>query len=288
MKWISCFLFLAGLLISNAAISETITVLSYNIKGLPEILGPSHDRFREIGKILKQRRLAGTQPDVVLLQEAFVKRVSELNDEAGYAFVAKGPDSRDAAYDGQIRDVYLNSGLLILSDHPIIATDKTSFGDICRSWDCKANKGVQLAVIKHRVTGREFAVYNTHLQASKENSDIRMKQMNVMAKFIESHGLQMPTFFIGDFNSNPQRPCYNHWLKVSQSQNAGQICLDRLDQCHVPKETDKLMLVQNSKDQHFMSISFDGTVVKAQRNFTETYKGKPLSDHLGYEVQYQF
>lgn len=301
MKWIS---YLSSTLISTSTFAttstdlfdhyakssqRTLSILSYNIKGLPAIIGPSHDRFREIGKILKQRRQTGSQPDIVLLQEAFVKRVSELNAEAGYPYVAKGPESKDVSFDGSTRDVMLNSGLYILSDHPIIYSDKVSYGGLCKSWDCKANKGAQLAIIRHKDSGEEFAIYNTHLQASEEHSQIRIQQMTVLREFIEKNRQDMTTFYIGDFNSNPKRKCYAHWLDISDTVNAGQSCLDNPQECTIPATTDKRMLVLDSKDQHFVdSRSKNIKVLKAERNFTEKFKGKSLSDHLGYEVVYQY
>jgi hypothetical protein len=72
---------------------RTLSVMVYNIKGLPESFrGNTHpDAFTIIGKNLAARRRAGTAPDIVLIQEAFTHRSREIAALSGYKHMIRGP-----------------------------------------------------------------------------------------------------------------------------------------------------------------------------------------------------
>ncbi len=61
---------------NESACSKVVRILNYNVHALPETVSGDNpkDRMRRIGEALASRRQEGTQPDFVLLQEAFDKR----------------------------------------------------------------------------------------------------------------------------------------------------------------------------------------------------------------------
>ena len=62
-----------------------ISVLIYNVWGLPwPVQGNSPQSMTKIGEILGEMRIAGTEPDVVLLQEAFTMKSQPILELSGW------------------------------------------------------------------------------------------------------------------------------------------------------------------------------------------------------------
>ncbi|MES2857213.1 MAG: endonuclease/exonuclease/phosphatase family protein [Bdellovibrionota bacterium] len=274
-------------------------VLTYNVKGLPEVFGgyDNKHRFNEIGKVLGERRAQKTAPQIVLIQEAFVDRTANINAEAKYPFSVKGPNSK--AF-GTEKNRLFGAGLIILSEYPFEKTDNTPFesGD-CAGWDCFANKGVQVAEVK--IDGMPFVlpIFNTHLQASKEECDARIGQMKTLKTFItEKTSYDRPFLMAGDFNITPGQKSFDWWANESGLENVSIGCTTSNAGCEIEPETDPESLLR--VDLHFF---FRGIVrsandplstfrveirpVRIAKTFKEVVRGKKLSDHLGVEVDYE-
>src|SRR6185503_14927626 len=72
------------------------TVLTYNVKGLPWIVaGDRGPALRAIGDRLARLRAVGSQPGVVVLQEAFIAEAREIGARGGYRYQVSGPIVRD-------------------------------------------------------------------------------------------------------------------------------------------------------------------------------------------------
>lgn len=166
--------------------NQPLSVMTFNIKGLP--FPVAYDRtpaLSTIGTKLADLRARGMQPHVVLLQEAFSPSAKALAEIAGYRHVATGPQpgdvkaSADAApstsflgqaswLKGETEGKWVDSGLVIMSDYPIVKTARMAFPeDACAGYDCLAAKGVVVAWIK--VPGRDqpVAIADTHLNARR-------------------------------------------------------------------------------------------------------------------------
>jgi endonuclease/exonuclease/phosphatase family metal-dependent hydrolase len=274
-------LFLPGAAAAQAETEKrTLTVLSYNIKGLPPFAakGYDQDRYADIGRILAQRMKEGAAPDIVLLQESFVDRTRELRKIAGYPYVAEGPRARGL--------FSLSSGLYILSRHPIVQEDRRAFGS-CSDWDCFANKGVQFARIQLPGVPAAVDIYNTHMQASRNRDEIRLRQVKAAADFVrETRGEGTPIIFAGDFNfrfGGPEGSSYSRFLAKTQFHNAAELCLR--NGC-APKED---RILHRTVNHHFIASAPEVRLhpVAMTRNFREKVRGRALSDHLGYEATYE-
>ncbi|RZA09047.1 MAG: hypothetical protein EOP11_02945 [Proteobacteria bacterium] len=276
-----------GALPSASDPSLKFRVLSYNIKGLPSFAAPGfdEDRYGDIGKILADRNLSGSGPDIVALQESFTSRTAELRALANFSFVAKGP--------GAATMMGVDSGLYILSRYPIIKEESRVFGpELCASWDCYSNKGVQLARIKLPGLPMPVDVYNTHMQASRQSDAIRRGQVKIILEFIKAtHAPGAPIIFAGDFNFRPSAGdlSFADFIKGSSLIHAGKLCLSL--KCETAKGYDLRRLYETSVDHQFISEGaedgFTLIPLRAERNFLDPVKGRLLSDHLGYEVQYE-
>src|SRR5690606_29357630 len=133
-----------------------LRILSYNVNDLPRLFGGERSaRLDHIGRDLARRRAEGTAPDVVMLQEAFTRRGERLVTLSGYPYVVRGPGRRAVHKARELsRRVHVthikvprrdmggfltNSGLYILSEHPLVEHQVEMFGEAaCTGFDCLA------------------------------------------------------------------------------------------------------------------------------------------------------
>jgi endonuclease/exonuclease/phosphatase family metal-dependent hydrolase len=261
-------------------------VISYNIKGLPSILTSSeyqNERYALIGEDLSQRLAAGRGADIVLLQEAFSENVRALIRAARYPHLAQGPDERTF--------VGIDSGLYILSRHPILKTARRAFGQMnCAKFDCFANKGMQFARIEVPGLPIPLEVFNTHLQAGREDPPARARQVKMLIEFFqEHHSPGSPVIFGGDFNLRPGRNA-KLFEELSQGlglKHAGETCL-KLG-CAKSADEGWQGIWQNAVDHQFYSdhgaIALEP--VHIERTYDKPIQGFKLSDHLAHEVRFR-
>ena len=297
-----CLIFMLSLSVNAAAITEEksldLTVLSYNIKGLPGIAGGYNNkkRMREIGRLLQERLRQGSAPDIVLIQEAFVGETKHLVNEANYPYVVYGPGKTANDESGDEITRLYGSGLILLSRHKVLGSQQVVFAKKdCGTWDCQSNKGVQLVEIQ--VPGLPFnlSIANTHLQSGRKYDEIRVLQMRTLKRFLAQHlNLESGFIFAGDFNSFPERKSFDYWLETTQLENVGMQCIEQKCESRKIASANSAELLY-TPDQHFYQNSlnvkksdkFQLKPTKAYRNFKEIFMDKPLSDHLGYEVTYR-
>lgn len=272
-----------------------LKVLSYNVKGLPAPLATDGGRLRFIGELLADMRRNNKAPHVIVLQEAFRESVKDLIKASGYPFVEIGPDA-------EAPGKWANSGLYILSEFPISSVSRLAFHPkSCAGWDCYANKGVLKVQI--RIPGMETPVQilNTHMNSNGasgvDQSQVdksKYLQINETKKFLDaSLDRSLPVIFAGDFNMNPRRA---HWQYLNESlalSNAGEICTRKKkaatdETCVVDPSTDSKTLFESTPDHHYFQSGKSLTLIPvfAIKNMRETFNGKELSDHLGYQVHY--
>lgn len=117
----------------------------------------------------------------------------------------------------------VNSGVFILSKHPITQEEITTFGDKCIGVDCFASKGVIYARICKN--GLYFNVLATHMQAwpDVQSQLMRDAQIEQIRKFINSLRVPShePLFFCGDlnidmylYNAQFKHLCYRLQMKM--------------------------------------------------------------------------
>ncbi len=267
--------------------SVEIKVLTYNIKGLPWIT--NLDRLEKIGDILAERRRRGDEPDIVLLQEAYVKQSELLRTRAGYPHAIVGAEGQ--------RGVFTNSsGLELLSNFPIKARFSRLF-EACAFPECFISKGIVGAELEIPEVPHPLQIFNTHLQADTGNDWVRMSQIEDIADFLGGlHFGRRPAIFAGDFNFKPKHVSYTSFLRKLPLVEAGYRCLQAASKgCEVVigtnGQTDWTDVWKSSHDRHFY-YQPEGSRLRIEpirliRNFTEKVDGEFLSDHWGYEVHYR-
>jgi len=289
-----------------------LRLLSYNINGLPKTLTKGKPPlFNRIAEILRERRAAGTQPQVVLLQEAFDKRTSVIADTTGYKYVYKGPGRRDTSRKGRAhwtqatRKAYAlrhdpqkiaGSGLYILSDYPIVDARYKAFdSDACAGFDCLSNKAIQFARLQTPFADEPIDIVNSHFNSRSSAKApgklvlrAHKKQTDVLVKLLSEFRQGYPIVIAGDFNTKQDKryAYFSHSLNLI---DAGEVCLSNRALCALADGTKEDELLFRTNDKQFYESSADIRLqpIWAARNFDELLDGKPLSDHLGYEVHYR-
>lgn len=291
---------------------SVLRILAYNINGLPKTLTKGKlPHFNRIAEILRERRAAGTQPHLVLLQEAFDKRTAVIAETTGYKYVYKGPGRRDTSRKGNAhwnpatRKPYAvrqdpqkiaGSGLYILSDFPLLDAKYKAFdSDECAGFDCLSNKAIQFVRVQTPFASDPIDIVNSHFNsrsAAKAPGKIVLKthkkQTDVLVKFLKQYRKGYPIVIAGDFNTKQDKR-YAYFSKAVGLKDAGTVCLSDRRVCMLEAGTKQDEILFNTNDKQFFDVSSTVRLepIWAARNFDEYVEEKPLSDHLGYEVHYR-
>jgi endonuclease/exonuclease/phosphatase family metal-dependent hydrolase len=212
----------------------SISVLTYNIKGLPwPVAWGRPDAFTQIARHLRQLHVAGSAPEIVVLQEAFTDAARNLGREAGYRYIVNGPaidtpGARDMTHGdarfienkhwwlGETEGKFVGSGLQILSDYPISDIRRIAFPDAaCAGFDCLANKGALMVTVTIPGAPTPITVVTTHLNSRRashsensQSSDAYHRQVAALSRFIrDNRNPDYPLIVAGDFNvgRSPER-----------------------------------------------------------------------------------
>ena len=270
----------------ETAPNARLHVMSYNIKGLPSMLLSSDwkdGRYALIAKTLNARHKDGTAPDVVVLQEAFSEPAAVLLRESGYPHVAAGPPAASM--------LGVNSGLFVLSRFKVLSEASRAFGPkLCLSWDCFSNKGVQMVRLDVPGLPKPLEVFNTHLQAGREDTVARQAQVKILLEFFrEHHAPGNPVVFAGDFNFRPGlgQKSFQHFDEGLRLLHAGKLCLEK--GCAKGRDDGWHGIWERAVDHQFFAA--EGPVrltpVLVERSYREPLEGTRLSDHPAHEVRYE-
>jgi endonuclease/exonuclease/phosphatase family metal-dependent hydrolase len=292
--------------------ARTLTVMVYNIKGLPDALrgGANPDAFTIIGKTLAARRRAGTAPDVVLIQEAFTHRSREIATLAGYRNVVRGPlrPGADTVWLARPflylwraawnRSVHLeSSGLMILTDLDIDGVKPVAFGHrACAGSDCFANKGLLYARVRLPDSGIWVDIIDTHLNSNASSGAgitsilfAHERQVDRIGDILTAKMGDGDAMILGgDFNSNPETIRYAYLRARLDMQDANTDCLLAQTGCDIPRGVDLLNFWRGNELREFYRQGHGITVrpIRATLDFVAPVDGRPLSDHDAVEITY--
>jgi hypothetical protein len=303
---------------TSGVLGHSLTVMSYNVEGLP--VPARFDRAASLDRIaghLADLRKQGRQPNVVMLQEAFAGPAKRIADEAGYRYVAAGPLASavnaapppSAAFEfvaatshlkGEGDGKWLNSGLRILSDYPIVTVERMAFPQwACAGYDCLANKGAVIAWIRIPGSAQPVAFIDTHLNSrsasgvSQARADTAYAfQVAALRQFIATSVPERSVAFLGgDFNTGRAKARRND-LGAGLLSEARNSLLDALASEHEIAQadmSDSQAILQRGKDWLFYrgNARLKVTLTAFEVPFGLQADGSSLSDHLGYEAHYR-
>lgn len=284
----------------------TLSVMTYNVKGLPFPLAYGWaEALEAIGDRLRKLRREGRQPDVILLQEAFIPEAKAIARQAGYAHVLLGPGVKDAAPAGGEADAFVqkaswsrgetvgpqvDSGLVILSDHPIVKASRMTFPEaMCAGFDCLASKGVVIAWIAVPGRAGPVAVADTHLNSRKASgvpvaraNMAFTRQVEAMRAFLRRQVDPRTDLILGgDFNigGDPER------IAAARNLIAGGQEATTITEAAPDQQRDLAAIRERNKDKLYYRglMRLRSLEVPLGEN-----TGKDVfSDHLGYVAHYR-
>ncbi|MDQ7018879.1 MAG: endonuclease/exonuclease/phosphatase family protein [Robiginitomaculum sp.] len=289
-----------------------LRVLTYNINALPSpVIRHKTARLNRIAQILKERREQGTQPDIVVLQEAFGERCNVIIEQSGYKYVVRGPGRKSGknprgtswgvesgrSYAKRAKpQKFMGSGLIILSDYKITNPVFTTFsGQACAGLDCLANKAIVMTEITVPGLDTPVKLVTSHFnsnRSAKAPGAVRLRahqqQTDILAKFLaRTTSMEAPLILAGDFNTKlPAR--YQYFRKEINALDAAESCLKTGTSCALAPQTTPAEVLYLTDDKQFYRSGSATllTPVYIERNFRELLNGRALSDHTGYEVHY--
>lgn len=200
---------------------------------------------------------------------------------------------------GESLGKWVDSGLVILSDYPIVGTHKMAFpAAMCAGFDCLAAKGVLLAWIK--VPGRDtpIAIADTHLNSRKAsgvdvdraNAAYRL-QVTAARNFIRANvPADADIIFDGDFNlgHDPRR--------IADEEAQGGILPGAREATSLASAIDttgmaprdRTAILSRAKDKQYFRAGTDDrlSLHDLEVPFGISNGGTELSDHLGFIASY--
>jgi len=302
----------------SSQVPPDLSVMTYNVHGLPWPIALGRTRaLRAIGARLADMRLHADQPHVVLLQEAFSGDAKSIAIEAKYPFVVNGPSRDDRSFlppspteraftradrplkgegDGKFED----SGLLVLSDYPILDVKRVPYAQYaCAGYDCLANKGIVLVRVDVPGAAQPITIVDTHMNSrgacgvAHSRADVAYGwQAEQLRAFIAGNvPLTVPAIVAGDFNIG--KIGYRLAMITGSGgilPGAGDALREALTNgLEVGDESAARQIVSHGKDWMFArsgrltKLTLKGIAVP----FGVNANGKSLSDHFGYVAHYR-
>lgn len=188
------FFILVAILLADNALSQDLSVMTYNIRLATGKDAPYHWDAR---KDAAAYCLKKEKPDLLGVQEALQVQIDFL-DSLLVGYKREGVGRDDGKQAGEYSAVYydarkferLDGGTFWLSETP----DKVSMG-----WDAVCNRVVSWVKLKDLKSGGEFCYMNTHFDhkgkvARMSSSELIMKKMNELCAGV-------PVIISGDLNA---------------------------------------------------------------------------------------
>ncbi len=259
--------------------TQTVSVISYNVAGLPEILSDSSPEKNtyEIGKRLNPY-------DIVAVQEDFNYN-HLLYASANHPYKTKS-----------LGAVPLGDGLNVLSVFKISDLMRKKWKQ-CNSFDCLTPKGFSMVRLEI-VEGVTIDLYNIHANAGKTPADQAARRSNLlqMYEYIEENSQGRAAIVLGDFNSRYalatdtmevfyQLGFTDTWIEFTRGGVFPEKGETRLDSCEdlMSGECEKVdkILYRSNEQVVFKLLDYKKPEAEFQRD------GEDLSDHIPVYSQFE-
>jgi len=187
-----------------------LKIMTYNVANARGFTTNQRERINAVADLL-----INLDVDIAGLQEVFI--------EDDRNFLLKKLSSSELKYYSEYPAGFLGNGLVILSKYPIEESFFHRFRANNPWWkvwegDWWAGKGIALARIKIN-ENQYIDFFNVHAQAYRGNQasdDVRLEQFKEASHFLNEASLNnTPVFFVGDFNTQQNKPDYLHIEKYS-------------------------------------------------------------------------
>ena len=199
----------------NSQKDVEIKYISYNIR-----YGTANDGDNawDIRKPATKEMISREQPDVFGLQEALIGQLEYIDSNfPQYSRVGVGRD--DGKEEGEFMAVYYRNDRFKLLENGNFWLSETP--DVCSmGWDAACRRIVTWAKLEDKETGKEFYVFNTHLDHVGEVA--REQSISLIVKRIDEivKDANAPVFLSGDFNSNVSSPIFDPLKNIMKDSRA--------------------------------------------------------------------
>ena len=316
--------------------SMEISVVTYNIAALPFPIacGKTSRTTDENGKRIpiacnrkegviqiahafEQLRDQGLEPDIVLMQEAFLPIVAEFPGIAGYQNWAAGPGPMDLGpkYSDRASKSFIEnrsfwkgekwgkrqpSGLLVATDFQIVEHISFPFYEWeCAGFDCLANKGQTLTRIRIPGLPDLLEVVTTHYNA-KGASGVTMEraheahrlQLDAALAFLRStSNFDLPAIWGGDINMRRSEDRIRYFVEQAGEglNEVSSYCIENPDRCdfNIRDDSDTPWFQTQDLQGWADGVRVSIEPVRMDEIFDRPVDGKMLSDHNGFLVTYR-
>jgi endonuclease/exonuclease/phosphatase family metal-dependent hydrolase len=198
---IVCVLCVLALLAGGCAKNVSLRVMTFNIRTATDADGPNRWEHRRdaMAAMLTDRR-----PDVIGLQEARPGQIEDLMARVdGYAWVG---DGRDGGGRGEFCPIFFDRRRFDVREHGTFWLSEQPDTPASKGWDAAFPRIATWVKLRDKRTGREFAMFNTHLdhrgeQARVEGARLIVARLNQLAD-------GLPIIVTGDLNRRPDSDVY--------------------------------------------------------------------------------
>jgi endonuclease/exonuclease/phosphatase family metal-dependent hydrolase len=179
--------------------SGSLSVLSYNVHGLPSLItgDDTPARMVQIAPLLHEWDLLGLQEDWDADNHAVLTGATDHQSKLWFDALVSA-------------ERYYGSGLSVLARHPVIERQDTHYttcsGILDGASDCLASKGFQVARLE--IGAGQVDFYNTHLEAGggDEDNAARSVQVDQLIEALTGYSAGQAVIFTGDFNLRSSDP----------------------------------------------------------------------------------
>ncbi|MEE0829622.1 MAG: endonuclease, partial [Alistipes finegoldii] len=216
-KLLFTLLFCAAAAAAAGSEPAELKLLSYNIRyiGAP---GDEGDFAWDARKEASIRMIRDVRPDVIGFQEPRRQQVAYLVEQLPeYGHIEMGRDFGAKDDPGEhLMIMYLRERYELL-DHGHYWLSETP-DEVSQGWDGRCRRVTVWARLRDRATGREFCLFDTHLDHIGKTARLEGARLNV-ERMRSIAGKRTPQFIVGDMNATAGTPggvClepYFKWLK---------------------------------------------------------------------------
>lgn len=142
------------------------------------------------------------QPDIFGTQEGLAHQLKEIEQGLdGYAYVGVGRDDGNQA--GEFTAIFFNQNTMDLMEQSTFWLSPTP-DEISKGWDAALPRICTYGLLKRKLDGRKFFVFNAHFDhvghiARKESAQLVLKKIEVL------NTDRLPVVFMGDLNLEPHQ-----------------------------------------------------------------------------------
>ncbi|WP_331345381.1 endonuclease/exonuclease/phosphatase family protein [Cellvibrio sp. UBA7661] len=203
MKYLAASLLLCVFSISFHAHSQTLDVMSYNVRcGACEAAeNPNNWKKR---KYLVAHLIKTHNPDVIGLQEAELYQVEDLVEMLDeYSWIGVGRD--DGRDKGETTAILFRTARLSLQSQKTLWLSQTP-QQPSRGWDATYRRTLTIAQLFDKTSKNAFAIFNAHFD--NEGETARQESAKLLQAEIAKIDAQTAVIVTGDFNSKADSKTY--------------------------------------------------------------------------------